>query len=268
MRLDCSLCILYLENLLQAYLMKDATPKMKPGEQMAYDYFLSRGVTDIRYEPVPNRTPDFVLDKRIAVEVTRLSQFVPGSAGIEPLEDLEYALIPRFKRLLKSIPRGAAKGCCFASLHYARPIVVDKLLMADIKSFLIKHLECMTEEKTYHVRENTFLIVRPTKPRFFNPFTLGSHGDDDGGGLVLQNIFDSLRIVIPRKEKKILQYKSEYSTWWLAVNDRIGWGLDEADLRQLEEAFNIPTFFEKIVLISPFDATQGVELDVRVNITR
>jgi len=72
-------------------------------------------------------------------------------------------------------------------------------------------------------------------------------------------------MVIKEKEQKILPHRSKYQTWWLALNDRIGFGLDETDLSQLKEGFDIATYFEKIIFISAFDSAYGSELIVNQN---
>ncbi len=82
--------------------------------------------------------------------------------------------------------------------------------------------------------------------------------------MVIANIMDSLRLIIKEKEEKIQSYKNKYPTWWLALNDHIGNGLDEIDLQQLKEVFDIETFFERIIFISMFDATQGSEFIIKL----
>lgn len=49
------------------------------------------------------------------------------------------------------------------------------------------------------------------------------------------------------------------------MNDKVGFGIDEIDLDQLRSTFNIRTFFDRIIFISPFDSSKGRELIVPEN---
>lgn len=47
---------------------------MDPTEKHVYAHLVHRGYSDIVYEPDGNIAPDFLLNKRVAVEARRLNQ--------------------------------------------------------------------------------------------------------------------------------------------------------------------------------------------------
>ncbi len=236
--------------------------KIKPGEQVAIEYFTSRGYTNIIHEPDGQVPPDLLLDNSIAVEVRRLNQFKEVDGEAEPLEELEYNLRPRIINIIKSFDSLAAGQSCFVSYDFQRPLEIDNKLMTKIRTIFIEHLNYLYQQKQYQLTDNFSLRFFPASKNFNRPYVLGSYHDDDGGGFVIGNIMNSLSLIIKEKEEKIRPYQNKYSTWWLALNDHIGNGLDEIDLQQLKEVFDIDTFFERIIFISMFDPTRGSEFIV------
>ena len=161
--------------------------------------------------------------------------------------------MPRVKKILSSFAQRPSDLTSYVSVDFRRPLRIDQVLMSDISSVLETHLEFLSAKAQYEVRTNLRLRFWPTKKQYGKPYVWASSSDGDGGGFVVSNILASLKIIIAEKHGKIFPYKSKYSTWWLAVNDKIRFGMDEIDLSQLQAAFNIPTFFERIVFISPFN---------------
>jgi hypothetical protein len=239
-----------------------ARNKIKPGEQVAIEYFTTKGYVNIIHEPNGQIPPDLLLNNSIAVEVRRLNQFKDIDGLIQPLEDLEFNLLPRINKLIKSFDSSATGQSCFVSYDFQRPLQIDDQLMKKIETIFIEHLNYIDQKKHYQVNEMFSLRFFPASKNFNKAFVLGSYSDDDRGGLVISNIMDSLRLIIKEKEKKIKPYKDKYEVWWLALNDHIGDGLDEIDIQQLKEVFDIDTFFDRIIFISIFDATYGSEFIV------
>lgn len=231
---------------------------MKPGEKMAYDYLASKGYL-IEYEPIPNRPPDLLLNGEVAVEVTRLSQFSEGDAGAERLELLEFQLMARVRPVLRSYPP-IDKQHFFVSFEYRRPLKLDKSFAGDLKRILDLHIANHSGEAEYVLYGTLKIRIRPSRRPQERTFTLGSYSDSDGGGFVIGNIIDALQRIIPEKHAKIEPFRHLYPRWWLAVNDHIGFGLDETDLAQIRTSFNTPTFFERIIFISAFNSADSAEL--------
>ena len=82
---------------------------MKREEKIAETYFKSLGFTNIEFEPKGNRTPDFVIENEIAIEVRRLNQFHNG----KPIEKVQYNLIPKIVNQLESFGNGENSKSAF-----------------------------------------------------------------------------------------------------------------------------------------------------------
>lgn len=233
---------------------------MKWEERMSFEYLQSKGFTDIQVEPDGKIPPDLLLNKQTAIEVRRLNQFYRDDKGkYLPLEDLEYRLVPRVYKIINSYKTKTANTTSFVSISFSRPLKVDKHLLQDIDHVFESHLDFLEEPRIYQVHQNFRLRIHPAKKKFGYPYTLGSTSDFDGGGAVVANIVESLNIIISEKVEKIRPHKHKYPVWWLALVDRIGYGIDEIDFGQLKAAYQIGDFFEKIILISAFDSNNGVE---------
>lgn len=227
---------------------------------MALEYFRTKGFINIQVEPDGKIPPDLLLDKQVAVEVRRLNQFYKNSQGnYLPLEELEYSLVPRVYKIIDSYKTKSAETTAFVSISFSRPLKVDKNLLQDINQVFETHLHSLEEPRSYQVHQNFRLRFRPAKKKFGYPYTLGSTSDFDNGGAVVANIIESLNIIVAEKIEKIKPHRHKYPVWWLALVDRIGYGIDEIDFEQLKAGYPIGDFFEKVILISAFDSNNGVE---------
>lgn len=233
------------------------------GERMALEYFQSQGYNKILHEPDGNVPPDLVIDGEIAVEVRRLNQFKNVKGELQPLEKLEFKIVPKILKIINDYKSVSSDKSAFVSIGFSRPLSVNKNLISEIKRTFDHHVNCLDEHVAYAVHENLRLRFHKAKKNFGYPFVLGSISDNDSGGFVVSNILESLKVVIREKEKKIEPFKELYRVWWLTLVDRIGYGIDEIDLQQLTTALQIESIFEKIVFISPFDSTEGVEINMR-----
>jgi hypothetical protein len=234
---------------------------IKPGERMAIEYFQFQGYSNLVHEPDGNIPPDVLIDGNIAVEVRRLNQHIDVDGAYQPLEYLEYKLAPWIIKMIRSYNHIKSDFTSYVSFNIKRPLNIEpKDLLKAIKSLLEARLERLSEADECTLYDNFKIKFRPSKKVYNKPFVFASYSDDDGGGLVIGNILENLKIIVEEKERKILPYKDKYEHWWLAVNDNIGFGIDDIDLAQLESAFNIPTFFKRIIFISPFNSKYGKEL--------
>jgi hypothetical protein len=232
---------------------------IKPGERVAIEYFKFQGYSNLIHEPDGNIPPDILIDGKIAVEVRRLNQHVEINGVYEPLEDLEYRLAPKIIKMIRGYDNLKSDITSYVSFKFKRPLIVKKNLLKVVKDLLDARLECLNEANEYEL-DNFTIKFRPSTKVYNRPYVFAWYSDDDDGGLVINNILENLKIVIEEKERKILPYKEKYQHWWLAVNDKIGFEIDDIDLVQLQTSFNIPTFFERIIFISPFDSKYGKEL--------
>ena len=78
---------------------------------------------------------------------------------------------------------------------------------------------------------------------------------------MVSEIAENLRICIAEKSAKVANVRSRYSEWWLAFEDRIGYGvLNEDDRNQLRELVQRDDRWNRIILVNPLQPTVGFEL--------
>ena len=230
--------------------------QMKYEEEIARNFFESRGFTNIIYEPKGNRTPDFLLNDEIAIEVRRLNQYLTNETKPRPLEELYYDLIPNLQKLFNTFDNGNYTSSAFISVDFRRPLKVDKNLISKINEILNKHTLNMKSAMDYKVSENLVLKIFPSDQRLEHQFNFGTLSDNDSEGFVLSNIQDSLKLIIKEKEGKITPFYAEYKSWWLVLIDFIGYVIDRNELTTLKRITGISKF-ERIYFISPVDPAKG-----------
>jgi hypothetical protein len=92
-------------------------------------------------------------------------------------------------------------------------------------------------------------------------FVLGGWVDHDAGGFVVAELARNLSICVAEKADKISRVRSRYPEWWLALDDRIGYGsLDANDREQLRTVFKAEAPWSRIILVSPMDASRAFDL--------
>ena len=92
-------------------------------------------------------------------------------------------------------------------------------------------------------------------------FILGGSADHDSGGFVVAELADNLRLCIDEKSAKVLKVKDRYPEWWLALEDRIAYGvLDKEDQEQLRQLIRRDGRWNKIILVNPMNPSTGFQL--------
>lgn len=226
---------------------------MKREEKIAETYFKSIGFTNIEFEPKGNRTPDFVIQNEIAIEVRRLNQYHDE----KPIEKVQYNLIPKIVNQLESFKNGKNDKSAFVGIRYSRPIKINNKILEQINSILETHSSQMDLQRKYSINDNLELHIFPSSEKLEFQFNFGSSIDLNQGGYVLGNIYESLKFIIEEKTKLIKQHKPAYKTWWLALIDTIGNGLSENEMSQLRENIDFDLNFDKIFIISYLNPNKG-----------
>jgi len=229
---------------------------LKREEKIAETYFKSLGLRNIIFEPKGNRTPDFEIDKNIAVEVRRLNQFHNG----KPIEKVAFNLVPKIINQIESFGDGLHKTSAFFGIKFTRPIYYTKVIKERINSILVSHSREMQKHRVYKINENLEIDIFPSEKKFDVQYHFGSSADFNEGGFVLGNIYNSLKLITKEKAEKIEPFKSEYETWWLALIDNIGNGLSKSELKQLKESIDFDLNFDKVFIISNLNPTSGGEI--------
>jgi hypothetical protein len=229
---------------------------MDQTEALVLAHLMSRGMSDVVYEPNGNVPPDFVW-QGIAIEARRLNQHDEAGRG---LEESTVPLVMKIRRLLKSLgpPEDSS---WFVTYRYDRPLESWTALRPKIEAALRSFVGGNSAPQSIEVTENFALRLGRAGTLFESRFVLGGFTDHNAGGWVVAEMIKNLRIVIPEKTAKVTRFRPKYKTWWLALVDHIGYaGLDSADVQALRDHVTRPEEWDKILLLNPLLPERAIEL--------
>ncbi|TAD89144.1 MAG: hypothetical protein EAZ99_10960 [Alphaproteobacteria bacterium] len=243
---------------------------MDESESLVEQYLRSFGYEDVVHEPNGNVPPDFVVDKRIAIEVRRLNQNIDDGTGKgrRGIEEAEKPLGDWLRNYLSSYGPGDVSDqrwfvCC--SFRHPRPEYSNLKEQLDdlLRTFMDNpDRQPLERDLTVGMRFKVSLIKGSTQQQNF--FTLGGLGAEEAGGWVLSEIYENLRHCIKEKERKISKHRGKYPEWWLILPDHIGHGLSDLSRNQFHDKFSIETGgFDKIILINPLNAARAFQVHPR-----
>jgi hypothetical protein len=235
---------------------------MDASEAIAKKLLVHMGFTSVVYEPDGNIPPDFVADGRVAVEVRRLNQNHDSGDGKRGLEEDAIPLRQKVERLIESLGPAVSESW-FVSFHFSRPIKPWKELEPKLKAALIAFQQQSTRSggpiyTIYSDRnfELELLKASKTHPTYF---LLGSSSDQQSGGFIVAEMLTNIEHCTNEKSKKIANFKSKYSEWWLVLVDLIGLGLDDYNKQQFLTYAKRPEDWNKIVVVNPRDPSRWIE---------
>ncbi|MFD2246721.1 hypothetical protein [Pontibacter ruber] len=239
---------------------------MNREEEIVYQFLLDKNYEDVQHEPNClgnncNIPPDFSIKGNIGIEVRRLNQHHFTESKIEPLEQLDYNLIPKIDSLLKSYNNSQFEKSSFVTINFKRPIKADKNFIKKLKQALDEHLKSLSTSKILHFG-NLTLKLHPASTSLGSAYHLGAIVDSDSGGGVVSNIYRNLEIVLEEKQNKVRSHHNRYDSWWLILVDYISYGLSTHDLEQLNALPQFEHCFDKVLLLSPLDVTHVSEVNL------
>lgn len=136
-------------------------------EKIVLEHLKHLGFQDIVYEPDGNIPPDFLADGEIAIEVRRLNQHYKTKDNVEPLEKLEFNLIPRTIKILEHFSTVDFNVSHFVIVRFERPISNKNSILRNLKDKLTDFLESSEgESKTLTISENLEIDVFPSSKNF------------------------------------------------------------------------------------------------------
>lgn len=235
---------------------------MDSSEKIAHDYFAHCGFKSIDYEPDGNIPPDLLLDGSIAVEVRRLNQNYFDAAGAQGLEKVGIPLWQKVKALLASMGPPMSGESWFVHFRYGRPVETWKTLEPKLRLGLSGFVASSGKGRAIVARGQGFeleVLCRTSKPHP-TMFVIAGCSDNESGGWLLSEMETNIRYCASEKARKIAKVRPRYSTWWLALVDHIGYGLDDFDREMFKEQVSIQHTWDKIILIDPRDHTRGFEI--------
>ena len=234
---------------------------MNIDEHITYLHLQSRGYTDIVHEPDGNIPPDFLVNGNIAIEVRRLNKYISEAGEKKNIEDLSERLYLTIDNIRKEYKQTDYPVSSFLIYTFRRPLKINHDLKRDIRKAFDKQLQQLSKNQEYEIDENLSLQFLPSEKKLESVFRLGGYVDYDATSFVVSEICKNLGNIIKEKEKKIMPYKGKYNEWWLALVDRIGWGISEEERNEIRDAIHAGNVFRKILIINPVNPDKGIFLN-------
>jgi hypothetical protein len=208
---------------------------MKRDERHVEKFLVHRGHLDIVHEPDGGVPPDFLIDGHIAIEVRGLNQNFFGTGHTRGLEETSIPLMQKIEKLLLSFGKTANGQSWFVCFDFRRPLEPWSKLKFKLRKILQAFISSPTSSETQYALGSGFSVELYQASSAHSTFyLLGAYTDDDSGGWLISEIAQNLEYCINEKSaKRDRNSISTYSEWWLVLVDRIGYGLDQDDQRQL-----------------------------------
>jgi hypothetical protein len=212
-------------------------------------------------EPDGNCPPDFLANRKVAVEVRRLNQNIDVFGKNKGTETDAIKLFNILEKLTTSLGP-PTHGCSwYINYSFRRPLGNWKDLKSNIKNSLIKF-----KSQANHI-ESEIYIKNSLKIQFMKRSTpyptfylIGGHIDSDTGGWLVPQMVKNIQICIDDKSEKIKVYRNRYSKWWLALVDYVGHGECYSDMTEIRNRVTVPDIWEKVILINRSNSKNTVEL--------
>ncbi|HMV13126.1 MAG TPA: hypothetical protein PKD88_06255 [Nitrosomonas sp.] len=237
---------------------------MNAAERIAEKYLQHMGIELVEFEPDGNVTPDFLVNKKIAVEVRRFNQNYEDTTGNTlGLEETAIPLAQKFKQLLKSLGPSTNGETWFVTIDFSRPIEPWLILRPKIEVALNGlRLDASFKQRIIQVNDLVELYLIRASKDHGSAFVFGGYSDGDSGGLVMAEVERNLRICIAEKEKKVAPHRHKYPEWWLLLVDYIDFGMEEDDRVVFKESVmpRIKHSFDKVIFVNPLDHRYGFEV--------
>jgi len=234
---------------------------MDKAEKIVEQYLISKSYETVVYEPTVNATPDFLVDGRIAVEVTRLNIHYDDHL-LEPYAHVQH-LIPVYQSLrnmlLKFGPSidGESWLVFFSLMH---PFKGWGAIRAAVKSELDAFYACKNRENcSFKVAESIEITLRKAHKQMETFYFYAGGSEDFQGCLVISEMNRNIQIAADLKSVKIKSEKEKYDQWWLALVDGIGCGISGQDFEQLLSMPLNRLDWNKILLVNPLVPTEAHE---------
>ncbi|TMA90479.1 MAG: hypothetical protein E6J74_23760 [Deltaproteobacteria bacterium] len=233
---------------------------MERSEIIVKKYLLGAGYTDIVHEPDGKVSPDFLVNRQIAVEVRRLNQNEETATGHRGLEETSIPISRRIPKLLDSLGLPARGSSWFVWYSIKRPVPPRNELERAMREALLAFRYRPNQQRTHICLSGLTIEIVPASNMHPTFFVLGGSGDQDAGGFVLGEMQRNLKICVAEKSAKVARVRHRYPEWWLALVDYIGYGLEGGEQDQLRQIVRLEHSWDKIVIVNPRNPQEGFAL--------
>ncbi len=222
--------------------------KLNSDEERVKEYLNSFNYNNIVYEPFGNKTPDFYIDNKIAVEVRRLNI----NFSIGNIENFEYPLINNVKNIIEKYNSNDFLSSTYVSLILSKPKQLEEkyIITNKVNKILNTHTAFITEERTYKVCDYLSISFYPTSKKD----TIYRYGGTvSPSNWIIDSLHKNIKLCIDEKVCTI--DKSEFNfnnctEWWLVLVDYIAYGMDDDDFKELSSLNIDKNKFSKVIILS------------------
>lgn len=225
----------------------------------AKKYLQTLKYSQVEYEPLGNVTPDFLLDKKVAVEVRRINRNHIDGSNLVSIENLEIPLVKNIKKLINSFSSNPHISSAYVSITFTKALNIQhqKSIIRKVKKILKKHTHYISESKTYKIGKYLDITFTPTDKKTPIYIYTGCNGDSLW---LVHEIHKNIQAVIDEKDEKIEKNFAYYDEWWLLLVDSILYGFDDEDFKELEKIKLEKRKFTKVIILSPKGEFKTFEL--------
>lgn len=226
---------------------------MNTDEKTALKYLEGLNIGKPNYEPDGNIPPDFSFDNNLGIEVRRLNQNYFDNSKVEGLEELQYRINKILDQSLKSFDSKHDGDSYWVFMQYRRPINHNtRSLLKQFTIGLQLFLDSKREDNS-KLEVNNFIDLRfiKTNNKFPELFKYGGGSDFNTFGYVNAVFIENVSYCIFEKSKKILGYKSNYTTWWLILVNHLYTQFEDDDITEIRKYLNSTGDFDKVKVLNP-----------------
>ena len=231
---------------------------MNESEKHVDRYLAHQGYLDVKFEPDGKVTPDFLVNRCIAIEVRILNQRTTTSK--KSIDEVAIPLSHGVEKLVASLGASSGAESWYLFYDFELPLQSWKKLRQKLKAVLTSFMADPARFPTSFAIGDRFKIelyrATTSHPTFF---VMGGYTDDSGGWL-LSIMEENLKLCIDEKSAKVARVRSKYAEWWLVLVDHIGHGLGLHDQKMLKEKISISHNWDKVIVLAPNDHTRAFEI--------
>lgn len=232
-------------------------------EKLVEEHLQHCGYSQITFEPDGNVPPDFLVNKRIAIEVRRLNQNHFTGSSAKGLEEVSIPLYQRVKALVESVGVPINGESWFVYFRFSRPVEKWKKLKVTLEDALEAFKSSSDKKKGIIAKGEGFELevwCQTADPRE-TMFVMAGYSDEESDGWLFSKMQVNIEHCVNEKSVKISKVKDKYSEWWLILVDHIGYGLNDFERDIFRGQVSVVHDWDKIVLIDPRDHTRWFEIE-------
>lgn len=208
------------------------------------------------FEPIGQRSPDFGLDDRIAVEVTRLTKAVDINGDHVVIDSDEVAIRQIVRTVISEFNGTQSNQSAIVNYRFTRPVQRQDLRQG-LKDFLDNVLQQeIVETQSTEVCTCLWVDLRPATHRPGMPFLEGGSSDGDRPGWLVPDMVDNVSRIAAVKQHRAMDVKNKYTEWWLLLENRLSYRLPAEALNAFHGSVDPNEFWTKCVAFDTRDPLQ------------